>query len=109
MTREFTTTTKLWLTSHSSLGPENLATLNTIEGLSLTDLDMSHAGWTIVGTAEVKVSMISDNDQLVANKVVALRAEAQKIRAEAEAKAVRIEDKIQQLLAITYTPAEVTA
>jgi hypothetical protein len=103
MTREFTTTTKVWLTAHSPLGPEDLATIDRVDDLYLGGLDMSHAGWTIVGTAEVKVTMISDNDQLVANKVTALRAEAQKIRAEAEAKAIRIEDKIQQL-AITYTP-----
>lgn len=106
MSRTFETTTKVWLTPWSVLSPEQLATTDDLTGLTLSNMDMGDQGWTLVGSAQVTVTVTTDTDKLVALKVDALRQEAKAIRAEAEVKAIRIEDQIKQLLALTYTPGE---
>lgn len=104
MSRTFDTTTQVWLTPYSRLGPQDLATVDRLDGLTLAEGDMTSAGWALVGTAAVTITVTTNTETIVAAKVTALRGEAQKIRADAEVKALRIEDQIQQLLAITYTP-----
>lgn len=105
-TRTFTGTLNAFLTEYASIGPEDLHPGNdamVIRGLSFASSDMAGTSWSKVGTAEVTVTLVS-NDEIVANKVDALRKQQQTVRAEAEAKSQRIEEQIQSLLAITYTP-----
>lgn len=105
-TRTFTGTINVFLTEYPSIGPNDMIEGNdakVIRGLQFSPLDMTSAGWSKVGTAEVTVTIVS-NDEIVANKVDALRKQQQTVRAEAEAKSQRIEEQIQSLLAITYTP-----
>ncbi len=109
MSRTFETTTKVWLTPYSRLGPEDLSDIDSLDGLTLADQDMSSSGWALVGSAAVTVTVTTNTEKLVAAKVDALRQEAKSIRTEAEVKALRLEDQIQKLLAITYTPTEEAA
>ena len=56
--------------------------------------------YIVVGTAEVTVHL-HDREEVTRNAVVALRTQQQAVRANAEAEAQRIEERIQSLLAIT--------
>lgn len=68
--------------------------------LSFTNLDMSDCGHTVVGEAQVTVTL-PDHDTIIGNKVDALRAEKTRTLADAQLKATQIEGQIQSLLAIT--------
>jgi hypothetical protein len=94
-------TTTAWLAMHQ--GPEDL--IGKKESQLVGDLfystsDMSHHGWSKVGPATITLE-IPEDDQLINNKVDALRKEITKTRADAEMKARGLEEKVQQLLAIT--------
>lgn len=95
------TSLNVWLTGdhyeHDDLQrePDRLVRI-----LGFSAVDMTDCGWSKVGTAEVLITL-DDTDQMVANKVEALRKEITKVRAYAEFKAVQLEAKVQQLLAIT--------
>jgi hypothetical protein len=89
--------------SSGTLDYVNLKDLDSIEKLiphlSFTQCDMSSMGYVNVGKVELEADLLSP-DQIIGNAVVALRIEAKKLRAEASAKAGRLEAKAQQLLAI---------
>jgi len=61
--------------------------------------DMSELGYTAIQTFELDVD-VPPRDVLVNGAIKAYRAEQSKIRAEAEKKAMRIEEAIQSLLCI---------
>lgn len=94
-----TAKTKAWLTEYSTLSPKDLLD-GCISGVAYHVADMKSAGWTLIGDAEITIALI-DEKEMVDNKVAALREEVKAIRAEATAKATRIESQIQSLLAIT--------
>lgn len=66
-------------------------------------IDMAEEGYTKVGIATIELELFDDKTVL-ANAVEALRAEKSKVLAEAQAKATRLDEKIQNLLAITHEP-----
>lgn len=87
----------------SSWGPQDLHRGTQAEILSRISFlvsDMSEYGYSVVGSAEVVVTLMQEGEMIDA-KVEALRAEASKVQAEATAKVTGIQRKIQQLLAIT--------
>jgi hypothetical protein len=94
-------TTKAWLPSHAS--PEDLLgdSVHAISTMAYSDSDMQRAGWTLVGEAEITVILV-DEDQIILNKVDSLRAEKNRIIADAQVKVNDIEGKIQSLLAIEF-------
>jgi hypothetical protein len=92
--------TKAWVTQYSSTSPENLLA-GDLRGLSYYESDMTSAGWTLVGDAEVTVTLI-DKRTMIDNKIAALREEAKTVRAEATAKVTKIEGQIQNLLALSF-------
>lgn len=108
MSRIIETVVKTWIPDWSHIGPTELAELKDASRLAFTTHCMKSAGWTYIGDATIRVEVITDTDTLVANKVEALRGQVEKIRADAHLECSRLEDQIQQLLAITYQP-EVTA
>jgi hypothetical protein len=67
--------------------------------LPFSNLDFSKHGYTNIGTATVEFKSI-DRNEMIENKVVALRAELQGVKAEAQVKVQRLEDQLQSLLAI---------
>ena len=101
-TRTITGTTKAWLTENSAAGPQDIAEGNPqlIQAAAYSMHDMTSAGWVLVGTAEVTLT-VDDMDTVVTNQVAALRAQITNVRAEAENKATQLERQVQQLLAIT--------
>ena len=105
MTHVVTSKAKAFLSEYSPIGPEELGKLTDASRLLFSTTDMTKSGWTYVGEAEISVTVV-DTETLVANKVEALRNQVQSIRANAAVEASRLEDQIQQLLAITYMPTE---
>lgn len=73
--------------------------------LSYTYHDFTSDGWARVGTAEITVTLADD---LVQNKIEALREMLKQQRAESFMKEQRIEHQIQNLLALEFN-AEVSA
>jgi hypothetical protein len=91
-----------WLTKHSRLTPEQIANATgeqLVDSLSFTNLDMATQGYTKVGTATIEFDLI-DRQEMIDNKVVALRAELQGVKADAQVKVQRLEEQLQSLLAI---------
>ena len=75
-----------------------------IPNLSLHDIDAAPMPeFARVGVAMVSVEIDSD-EKIIASTVAGLRAEIAEVRANAERKAVALTEKINQLLAIGYTP-----
>ena len=96
------TTTIAWLNSDSSMSPEqilNASGNHLVSATLLSNLDMSTHGYTKVGTASIEFDLI-DRNEMIENKVVALQAEMQTIKAEAQVKVQKLEDQLQSLLAI---------
>jgi|TARA_R110002126_G_scaffold112816_2_gene251142 hypothetical protein len=91
-----------WLSSTSNLSPEQILNDSGDELASqvmLTKLDMAKHGYTRIGTATIEFDLIS-NKEMIENKVVALQAEMQIIKADAQVKVQKLEDQLQSLLAI---------
>ena len=61
--------------------------------------DINLPDWTECGTADITVTLF-DDDRVKENIITNLKAEKQKILADAHVAATRIEDRIQSLLAI---------
>jgi hypothetical protein len=98
---------KAWLPDYSHLRPEDLHNPEKmLDGVIFSMVDMRSSGWTHVGDASITVDVVLTPDQMIASKIETLRAQAAKIRADAHMEITRIEDKIQNLLAISYTVPE---
>lgn len=100
---------KAWLPDHSYLRPDQLHTEAALNQLVFASQDMKSSGWTYVGDADISVTLILTPDELIASKIETLKAQADKIKADAFVEVARLEDQIQQLLAINYTPPEEAA
>ena len=100
---KITSTSTAWITSHCRLSPEQI--LNPtgdqlLRDVVFIDLDMTDCGYTKIGTATIEFDLI-DRSEMVDNKVAALRAELQGVKADAQVKVQRLEEQLQSLLAIT--------
>lgn len=99
-----TSTALAFVSPHSSLSPTDLAKPENIAELTFGRVGGSadywiSSGYTQVGTAEITVELI-DREQMVSNKIAALREQAASIRAKATAECTKIEGQIQQLLCL---------
>ena len=95
-------TATAWLSKHSRLSPEQIAIATgeqLVEDVSFTELNMATQGYTKIGTATIEFDLI-DRNEIIDNKVAALRAELQGVKAEAQIKVQKLEDQLQSLLAI---------
>lgn len=94
-------TTDVWLAG-DFYGPDDIKRdgPKCVSRLNYTSNDMASSGWVKIGTAEITLSLISD-EKMVANKVESLKAEIHEIRATSENAITRLQAKIQSLLAIT--------
>ena len=77
-----------------------------IQELAFCTLDMRESGWTYVGNATITVDMILSPNDLVASKIETLKSQQARLRVEAQEKCNLLEDKIQNLLAITFENKE---
>ena len=94
--------TKAWLPDHSHLSPEDMQGDKAVESLAFCTADMRTSGWTYVGEATITVDFMLTTEQMVASKIETLKTQQAKVRVEAQEKLNRLEDLIQNLLAITY-------
>ena len=94
--------TKAWLPEYSRLSPEDMQGDKAVESLAFCSADMRTSGWTYVGEATITVDMLLTPNELVASKIETLKTQQAKVRVEAQEKLNRLEDLIQNLLAITY-------
>ena len=95
-------TSKAWLPEYSRLSPEDMQGDNAIQQLAFCTADMKTSGWTYVGEATITVDMILSHSELIVSKIETLKAQQARLRVEAQEKCNLLEDKIQNLLAITY-------
>ena len=98
--RTITGTTKVQLSKYNGLDDLRGDDAKVFKVLQFADSNMSEYGYSVVGEATVTVTLY-DNNKIVADKVMSLRAEAKKVKADAHAAVVRIESRISELLAIT--------
>ena len=98
--------TKAWLPDHSPLTPEEMQGDKAIQQLSFCTADMKTSGWTYVGEATITVDMMLSPNDLVASKIETLKSQQARLRVEAQEKCNLLEDKIQNLLAITFESKE---
>ena len=99
------TKTIVWLHSTSAMSPEQLAKASAydiVREVAFTNSDFSKHGYTNIGMATIEFELIN-RDEMIQNKVVALRAELQNVKADAQVKVQKLEDQLQSLLAIEVT------
>lgn len=65
-----------------------------------TSANMNNCGYTQVGTGEVNCSFFS-RDEIQQGAIDSLKAQVQEVKAKAEKEVTKLNDKINQLLAIT--------
>lgn len=96
------TTTIAWLHSTSTMSPEQLTKASLgdlVREVAFTKSDFSKHGYTKIGVATIEFDLI-DRKEMIDNKVIALRAELQNVKADAQVKVQKLEDQLQSLLAI---------
>jgi hypothetical protein len=100
-----TVKTGAWLTTNYTTIDElvKMSQEELVQNLNCYDLDGKIPGWTLVGTAEVSITL-DDPDKMISNKVDALKVELTKTKADAEAKCNFILGQINNLLAIEFKP-----
>lgn len=103
-----TATLHAWLDKYSSIeGLFDSSAEAVVAALTYTrsapddDSYFKREGYTHIGTAEITVTLPA-RDEVVSNKVAALRAERQAVLVKAEAESQEIEKQIQSLLAISF-------
>lgn len=96
------TTLHILVSQHAldCLDVSDLSNPNNLKWLTFSTNDLSDYGYTLVGSAEVQCTFL-DRNAIQAHAVNALKAEIQNVRAKAENEVVKLNEKIQQLLAIT--------
>lgn len=103
--KTITATLGAWLQPHHNPGDLEGDATRAASILVYTYHDFSSDGWVRAGTAEITVTL---SDDLVQNKIEALRESLKQQRAESFVKEQRIEQQIQNLLALEFN-AEVPA
>jgi len=79
----------------------DLSNPNNLKWFTFSTNDLSDYGYTLVGSADVVKCTFFDRNAIQAHAVDALKAEIQSVRAKAENEITKLNEKIQQLLAIT--------
>ena len=98
--------TPIWLCNTSHIGLKELKESSfekLIGGLSFFKGDFTKYGYTKVGIATISLE-IASTDELLTNKVAALKAEREKLLADTQLKVNHFDKQINQLLAIEMSP-----
>jgi len=73
----------------------------TLAAIALNHQDMTDCGWTRIGEATVTLEVAEDS-QIRQNMVSALQEQKRSVLAKAQREAMQIEERIQNLLAISF-------
>lgn len=96
----------VWITN-DYLSPDQLQLMTQEELASelkcYSKNDMTQVGWVKAGYATISITL-EDMEGLVENKIQALKAEKKKAEADHYVRMSQFDDKINNLLAITYKP-----
>lgn len=95
-------TIKIWVSEYS-MKHVDLSDLNKPENKDFflfSNSDMGDIGYALIGMGEVECSFFT-RAEIQNNAVEALKTQIQKVKAEAEKEVTKLNEKIQQLLAIT--------
>jgi len=94
-----------WLTDGTQAGFIEGRSLNDenamIAAVRFLNVDMTSMGWTRIGSADVTLE-IDNDDTIRQNMIESLREQKKSILAKAHSEATTIEERIQNLLAITF-------
>lgn len=101
--RTITNTAVAFLSQHSSLDKDGLPShVSNLTFASERGPYWEENGYTYVGTAEITVHMV-EKQELIENKVQALRNEVIVIKAKSTMECTKIESQIQDLLSIGFS------
>ena len=99
-------TQKVWLTDSCSLTPSEIQACidegrheYLIVRLQFSNANMATCGWTEIGTANIEI-VLHPQDEVIEKLAVGLREQISIVRAEAQSKVERLEEKLSQLLAL---------
>jgi hypothetical protein len=94
--------TKVWLSSSAQryVKSTDMTDPENSKWFSYYEEDMSHHGHVCVGNAEISIKLLTFAE-INNGAVDALKAQVQEVRAKAEKEVMQLQDKINQLLAIT--------
>ena len=70
--------------------------------VGMTDTDMTHLGWTKVGTVELSNIEIMGELELIESAIASLRTEIKNVKAEAHKKVMELEDFIGKLQSLPF-------
>ena len=105
---KITSTTTAWMTEHRQQQLHDAIQKNDhdtiVDSLVFSNLDMSDC-WTRISEATITVE-VPDENEIKLGIVESLKAERERVMADAQAKVNEIEEKIQNLLAITWNGKE---
>lgn len=104
MKRTITTEVLGFSTPFEPLQPEDLAGDDIAKKLFYTTHNMTGSGYVLVGRGTISIE-IEDHGDIVAGQVAVLRSQLDKVRTESWEKIRSLEDKIRNLQALTYEPA----
>jgi hypothetical protein len=94
--------TKVWLseTAQKCINPSGITDSKNAQWLSFRSEDLLSHGYMLIGTATIEVEFLTPAE--INNSAgVGLKAQVQEVKARAEKEVMHLQDKINQLLAIT--------
>ena len=94
--------TKVWLTQGSQryLKSADMTDPENAMWFTYRPEDMTEHGYMLIGNAVIDIELLTPAE-INNSAVVALKAQVQKVKADAEQEVMKLQDKINQLLAIT--------
>lgn len=94
--------TKVWLTSGSQryLKSADMTDPENAMWFTYRSEDMTQHGYMLIGSAEIEIELLTPAE-INNSAVVALKDQVQEVRAKSEKEVMHLQDKINQLLAIT--------
>lgn len=107
MKHTFTAPINVWISQYSRHDADSLQTVDNVRDVSLLDpgFDFSDSGYTKIGTGTVTVE-IASRDEIITDKVGALRAELERDRADSQVRQNTLIRKISELEALTFDAPE---
>ncbi len=66
--------------------------------------DLSNQGYAYVGEVRIRIDMVEEDD-ILANQIRGLKREQEEVRVNSERRVMQIQERIDSLLALDYTPS----
>lgn len=106
--KTITATVPAWLPGHADENILQASEARIVSGIAYCEGDMTSAGWTRVGEADITIRLIGE-DELIQGQIAALEKQRTAVLAEAQEKCNYINDRISKLQALTFDASGVAA